>query len=128
MKRVNFENSFWSKYTILALSHALNEREAVRVRIESVIKFKLRRALSQKQTEPENVIVGLHHHLYTEKTGEKQILLNTNRTFHPQASKTENRVGRKGVTYRYRDNETSVPGARYGKTDKGGVDEVKRSD
>ena len=24
-------------------------------------------------------------------------------------SKTENRVGRKGVTYRYQDNETSVP-------------------
>ena len=54
------ENSFWSKYAILALSQALNEGEAVQGRIESVIKFKLRRALLQKQTEPwpENVFLS----------------------------------------------------------------------
>ena len=43
------------------------------------------------------------------KDRRKKILLN--RTFRPHGlpQQTENRVGREGVTYRYRDNETSVP-------------------
>ena len=47
--------------------------------------------------------------LHPEKTGEKKIY-NTNRTFRPHGLPKQNREqsGRKGVTYRYRDNETSV--------------------